>query len=763
VDLTGSRAVTVTWAEPATGGPVESYTVTSVPDISAPARCTNVKVLTCVFDRLIPGTTYTFKVSANGTGDRSTASDASTPVTIAAAAPGAPGAPDVEVLSSSSARVTWTAPTGGGPVVTYTAQAYTSGTPDAGLTSNAGCTDVSTLSCDFTGLSDAETYTFRVTARGPGGDSLGERSVPVSTAGPGKPAAPTVQLAGPNAATVTWTAAPGAGAVTSYTVTSTPDVSAPARCTNVRPPVMTCVFDRLRGGTEYTFKVVANGSADRATSSDASTPIVAGPPAAMAAPTVSPAGANAVTVTWTTPTTGGPITSYLVRSDPSSAGCTVTGKATTSCVVSGLTSTTAYTFQVKAVGVAGGGDSEWSPASAPITPGAPAAPTDVAVSGGDGQISVSWTTPAVTTGIVRYRAVATPGNAYCETTTNTDTECVITDVTNLRFYTVTVIAVGDGVSAVSAPSTPVRPTAGRPGSPTAVTATVSSGSQAVVSWTAPTSVGNGIARYTVTAVNAAGRRVTCSTPNGSTTNCALTDLSAGTYSVTVVSVGRSASGYSEPSAAYSLVLKAPPGVPTNVTVTGTTAAKSLRVDWKAGAAGDGMAGFTVTATPASGTGTAPTCTTLGAVAAGGAATCNIANLTPGIYTVTVVARGTTGVPNSAASAGVQATALAGLAPTPATSVPSGSPATLTVSSTTVKVGATITVGGSGFAAYTTVNLVIMGGTSLGTVVTDASGAFTDKQVTLPAGTGAKTLAAVGLPSTGTAFRYQTAALTVAAA
>jgi hypothetical protein len=81
------------------------------------------------------------------------------------------------------------------------------------------------------------------------------------------------------------------------------------------------------------------------------------------------------------------------------------------------------------------------------------------------------------------------------------------------------------------------------------------------------------------------------------------------------------------------------------------------------------------------------------------------------------------------------------------------------------------VAGSGFAAFTTVNLALYttsGSTttsvSLGTVVTDATGAFTDHQVTLPAGIGAKTLAAIGLLSaTATTLRYQTAALQVQAA
>ena len=758
VALEGTNAVRVTWTAPGTGGQVTSYSVTSTPDVSAPARCTNIKGLTCIFDRLDPGTEYMFKVTAYGTADRLAVSDDSATITVPAVVPsqpGAPGVPAVTVIAGDKVAVGWTAPFTGGPVTEYTVNAYTAGAPGADIVS-AACTEVTALGCEFDGLVESESYTFRVTAIGPGGSTQGGRSAAVTTAAPGKPAAPTVALEGARAVRVTWVA-PSGGPVTSYSVTSTPDVSAPARCTNIKG--LTCIFDRLNPGTEYIFKVTAYGTADRPVTSDASESIIPGPPGTPAAPTVALTDKTGqIQVTWT-PAAGGRIISYQVQADPGGLGCAdPVGPTDTHCFVRGLDSATSYTFRVKALGAAGGGDSAFGPASAAITPGASAAPTDVDVAGGDRQIAVSWTAPSTAetedSRVARYRAVATPGGKYCETTT--DTECIISDLANLTSYTVTVNAItAGGVSTPSAPSARVRPTAGRPGSPTAVQATIAD-AQTVVSWTAPTTGGSEIAWYTATAVDPSGAQTSCTSANATTLSCTITGLTNGTlYSVTVVSVGRAASGYSAPSTAVTVTPKAPPGAPTGVTVTPGTVAKSLIVKWSAGSLSDAVTGYTATA----GTGTsAPSCSTSATVL-----TCTISGLTPGVNSVTVVAKGASG--NSAPSAAVDGTAQLAVAPT-LTSTQPASGGTLNLSPTTAKVGTTVTVSGTGFAPFTGVALALYaGGTKLGTATTNANGAFS-VDVTIPTGTaiGSKTVVAAAQTSaTVTTVKYLTGALTVQAA
>jgi len=243
--------------------------------------------------------------------------------------------------------------------------------------------------------------------------------------------------------------------------------------------------------------------------------------------------------------------------------------------------------------------------------------------------------------------------------------------------------------------------------------------------------------------------------NGATTTCTITGLTNGqAYQVTVVSVGRAASGYSAPSEAQSFTPQVPPGVPVNVKV--TAGVKSLSVQWTAGAGGP-AGGFTATAT---GGATPLTCT-----AAATASTCTFSGVTPGAYTVTVVAGGTQPGIKSAPSAPVQATVILAAAPTLPTSPTPATSTLMTASATSVKAGGTVTLGGTGFAPYTQVALAMYtGAVKFDSVVTDATGAFTTT-VTIPSGTpaGAKTIIAGGLPPTGATVRYLKAAITVVAA
>ena len=123
--------------------------------------------------------------------------------------------------------------------------------------------------------------------------------------------------------------------------------------------------------------------------------LVAGAPGSPGGLTATP-GMGQVSLSWKAPVTTGAsaVTSYTVTASPGGATCTT---ASTTCIVTGLTGGSTYSFSVAATNAQGTG-----PASDPVsaTPGAsvPAAPTNLratyAAKGGKSTATVSWTRPA---------------------------------------------------------------------------------------------------------------------------------------------------------------------------------------------------------------------------------------------------------------------------------------------------------------------------------------------------------------------------------
>jgi uncharacterized repeat protein (TIGR02543 family) len=171
----------------------------------------------------------------------------------------APGAPTIgtATLGNASATVTFTAPApnGGSTITSYTATSSPGGF--TGTLSQAGSGTIT-----VSGLTNGTAYTFTVTAtnvNGTSSASAASNSVVPRTV----PGAPTsfAATAGNNQVALTW-AAPatnGGSAITGYTVTSSPSVTAPASCTNTVN--LSCTFTGLTNGTAYTFGVKAINAA----------------------------------------------------------------------------------------------------------------------------------------------------------------------------------------------------------------------------------------------------------------------------------------------------------------------------------------------------------------------------------------------------------------------------------------------------------------------------------------------------------------------
>lgn len=270
-------------------------------------------------------------------------------------------------------------------------------------------------------------------------------------------------------------------------------------------------------------------------------------PSTPATPTAT-AGSVSATVSIAAPSSGGTPDTYLVTAAPGGATCTII-TPDSSCVVSGLTAGTAYTFTATATNGAGTSSASATSNSVtptvalPAAPGTPGTPTAVA---GDGQATVTVVAPSSGGTPVTYLVTATPGGATC-TVTVPATSCVVSPLTNGTAYRFSGTATNTGGTSASSPlSTQVTPVSslaapGTPGTPSAV----AGDGQATVTIVAP-STGGAVATYLVTATPG-GATCTVTSP---AISCVISPLTNG-VSYTFAATATNATGTSSASAASS--------------------------------------------------------------------------------------------------------------------------------------------------------------------------------------------------------------------
>ncbi|MBF4562743.1 tandem-95 repeat protein [Microbacterium sp. VKM Ac-2870] len=304
--------------------------------------------------------------------------------------PDAPGRPVVSSIQSRTVVLSWTPPSdNGSPITGYTVTS----------TANNYMKQCASTTCTLDGLTNNVEYNFVVTASNKVGTS--DPSMPSETARPDvrpdTPAPPTLKF-GDRSLTVSWVPPRSEGSpVTSYTLEISPaPPSGIVQKTGVTGTSI--VWDGLENGASYQVRVRAHNKApDPSEFSPWSASMVpAGPPAAPNAPTTTllePVGSQAqIRVDWNAPDKNGDaISGYELRvlQGGSVVNTIPVSGSQTSQAVTVKTSTTDYTFDVRAQNKAGWGDR--SPQSAPrrgVT--APAAPTAVAATEGNNTVGVTW-------------------------------------------------------------------------------------------------------------------------------------------------------------------------------------------------------------------------------------------------------------------------------------------------------------------------------------------------------------------------------------
>jgi hypothetical protein len=612
----GNTEVSLTWNAPTIdgGASISGYRVVSTPGSKT---CTTDALTTaCTITGLTNGTAYTFAVTAqNSEGSSSAATSASvTPATK----PSAPVAPSVTSTTNGAVALSVTAPANGGAAIT----SYVVTSNPEGKTCTA---TAASRACTVSGLTNGTTYTFTATATNIAGTS--DASPASANAIPRtNPGAPTGFIAtfGNASVSLSWSAPADNGgfAISSYKVTDAN--SGVTRCT-VSAPATTCTVTGLTNGSTYSFRVVATNGAALVSVSATSNQVV--PKTTPSAPqnVALTAQDGALKVTWSAGNTGGSaITGYTATATPGDFTCTTAG---TTCTISGLANGATYSIKVVATNVVGAGAASAAVSAVPDI--APAAPTSVQVTASPTKLAISWSAPADNggTSVLGYRATATPGGDFCETTAPT-TSCEITGLTNGTAYTVKVTArnaVGSGAeSAASNSATPKDV----PYAPNAPVATVGDG-KLTLSWSAPGDGGAPILSYTVVDTEDSTLNCTVIAP---TTSCEIGDLSNGSeYSFKVSA--KNAIGDSAFSSASAIAV--PLGAPDGPGIAEIRyASGSITVSWSEPILDGGtpVTGYVVTASPGG-----KTCTT-------DQLECTVSGLTNGTeYTFTVKARNKVGL------------------------------------------------------------------------------------------------------------------------
>lgn len=482
---------------------------------------------------VLNGTTYSYTVRATNLGGSSGLSDS---VTAKPMQP-VPSAPTNVSASASNAQVTVTWATS---VSATSYKVYRDG--------NLLTTTVATSFVDAT-VSNGTTYSYSVRAINGTGES--NLSSPALASPIAPPEAPTnlVPISGNSQVTLSWASSATA---TSYKIYRNDILLVTTQAT-------TYVDKSAINGTTYSYAIKASnlGGDSVSTTSVIAKPEISAPNAP--ANLVATAGNSKVSLSWTSAATA---VSYKIYRD----GTFLASSATTAYLDGTAVNGTAYSYAVSAVN-AGGESAQSSFATAtPSLPPAPLTPTNLLVTPGNNQVSLSWSSSATATGYKIYR----DGTLLASPTSPTYIDSAVINGTN---YSYTVSAINDGGESAKTAARSAVPQVPAPSSPTNLQASAGDGSVSLT-WTASA---------TATAYKIYRGGTLLATQSGTTyTDTGLTNGTLYSYTIKASNAGGE-SGTSSVASATPVASVVKLATPTGLTANTATSLNSgaFRLSWSA--------------------------------------------------------------------------------------------------------------------------------------------------------------------------------------
>ena len=394
---------------------------------------------------------------------------------------GALGAPDVPTSLSvmrgnQEVMLSWVQPSGGAEVTGYEYEQDVSG-----RWRSTGSTDTTTT---VTGLTNGQSYTFRVRAVNSAGASAASIASPsvIPATVPGAPTNIGV-TGGDQEVELSWTAptSNGGDSITSYQY----EQSGSGTWISTGGTDTTYTVFNLANGQPYRFRVRALNSVGEGAASAPSANVT--PATEPDAPTNLGATVSdqRVELSWMAPASNGgaAILRYEYELD-NSGTWTSTGGTAPSTTVRNLTNGQSYTFRVRAVNRVGAGAESFSESATPTaTLAAPDTPTSLSLTPGNQRVMLRWAQPSGGAAVTHYEYELDGSGTWTSTGSAAPSHTVM-GLTNGQSYAFRVRAVNSAGASTASGSRSATPTSTEPDALQSLSFTPGNG-QVTLRWSPP--------------------------------------------------------------------------------------------------------------------------------------------------------------------------------------------------------------------------------------------------------------------------------------